>query len=593
MSTDEYMSGDGGRDLIKCNRINSIFGLSTAILTVKQFEENPEYFEPLLEKIRIETEELVGTYPYDTMESEEVDMDNYRRVKNSHLSSITKQMRKNIELRETHEFNKVNEAILVIGNFDFINLLETQRLDFSDESCFDNVYGYCYIYIKKSYTNIDVVSLYDIYINPTIMETIHDKINAINIIISSLQLEESSIYNELGYEKPESFVLHVPVDIPNDKYMDIFEMNISVLTQLGFKSNCIFGKAPYIDGEYHSDCLNFVRDINYYPRLKNILEYENETVYSMNQIISYMRYNQNPVDNKLSQLYLRLTPLTIQLLKTFPYRSNSNLGPRAFENIIEFSGEMKIDKIEKNQFGNYLYFLSVATEEQQRFLLTNTGDSENVSVPDGYIIFHSHPLNFMINRNVGLATPSSPDFEATLNICLDPKKLVNAHFVTTIEGIYCLTLSNQALEIFDTIQELYGKDAEFVNQIDGFIHTFFEIPIPGDKENDAEIDPINRYYDWDADTSERYTHQNLNKIPEYLEYINTLSFTSLKFNRYIGDTFGEPIFNVQFKSWNDLERFKEGSTFPIFIRSEFNGNFVFPSIKFNEIKELYGDSYDL
>jgi hypothetical protein len=212
-------------------------------------------------------------------------------------------------------------------------------------------------------------------------------------------------------------------------------------------------------------------------------------------------------------------------------------------NLRELSGIFNIYNAYKNDALNSIYKLSLVTIAEDSSIqynksLSNTATELNifnVLLPKESYTFHTHPIQAYYHNKVILGSPSGHDFGGYFVNLMLPFNAPNIgsysppqfHMVVSVEGIYILSLSKEAINNIDKI--ILGKAI-----ISGFLNTHYEYPY------------TERFYNWQVDNTafDGSLDQHIDKYLAWFAKINVINIDKM------GTTI--PFFDLSFTRWNQL-----------------------------------------
>lgn len=280
-------------------------------------------------------------------------------------------------------------------------------------------------------------------------------------------------------------------------------------------------------------------------------------------------------------------------LRLFPYLTTKGITEIDLNNPThrEYSGSFIVinNSYDSGIFNNLISFETKEGINQPIEYVR--GDTESVRMIYDSFTYHTHPLGVYIKYNVCIGTPSGADVISFLRgISLDNVRKAypnQAHFVITIEGIYCLSLHEEFLknEFSKLCKE--AKDSGLVtlnqwmikedrNQPDNQIHIgkLFEYPMD------------RRRFDWtnnsDFTQDDDYVEKNIEKYLNWVDEVNESLVNA--------DIHKNPLLKIEFHSWKDLFSKEHLGGYTIHVPPIYQNAFI-PSRNLDPIPSIHGNRY--
>lgn len=207
------------------------------------------------------------------------------------------------------------------------------------------------------------------------------------------------------------------------------------------------------------------------------------------------------IDSKKNcNMYITIDPDTIKYLHNYTNKYKFKFDNKSEQR--EISGVLEIIPLSQQNF-----LVSVIKDKTQR------GDKEEVGNIDTLASFHSHPAQAYLRYNVCAAWMSDDDFKTFLYVYSNGYGAF--HIVSTVEGLYIITMSDEILKI---PREDIKKDFK---KYENFIEKNYSEPYPECSFN----------------IKKRNIEKKDLKYKEVYKYIN-------KVNKL-------PYFKIQFVPWSD------------------------------------------
>ena len=296
---------------------------------------------------------------------------------------------------------------------------------------------------------------------------------------------------------------------------------VHLYTSFGFKHPFVTSIDPF------GNMLPF-----YFLMLTNInqehIPFEGETRITFNKsmdIIHHLRAVIRAPDY-VPKMTFNIDKSLILSMRLFPYLGTNGIRPIQERNTQrEYAGTLKIysSTIVDNKV---IYTISNDALPTNRAIKYTEGTEEHTPIPeDKSFSFHSHPISLYLKYNVCIGPPSGTDIYFLLFNAL--KYVGRFTMVTSIEGLYIISLSEDYLKTFLTKEDIQEKLAAIVANKDAIIA---DMEFPFDR----------RRYDWATHVVGDPDRTLVDAaITRYLEFIN-----------------GKGIVEVQIIRWVDLTKSK-------------------------------------
>ena len=358
---------------------------------------------------------------------------------------------------------------------------------------------------------------------------------------------------------PIEAIIWLGVEINNNPY---FAKAISVYTKFGFDNPILtntdpFGKTYsfYFISLHRQNKYMFINDIDSVSAFNHVLYTINERV---KRGTNSAPCSMNFYFEKFYAIYLERLCFTTLSVK------NNVISQK------EIAGEFIINKL-YCQLNNHQKcpinwvttgtgtppdFLWEISYNKDTILYKDVGTEHGVTIANAsYFTFHTHPKNTYVLYNTTIGYPSGTDYKFVLN----NYKTTIFHAVISMEGIYIISFTNQfLLFIYEQSSKPYGK------------------PIPLEA---SDLQFIENHYDKDkaifqAECISKNIINLRDQINQYIIYINNYTVTLNNNISVMGELTGLPdgtqgpvknisLFNVNFKSWNEIYNQDASSVFNI------------------------------
>ena len=293
-------------------------------------------------------------------------------------------------------------------------------------------------------------------------------------------------------------------------------------------------------------------------------------------------------DEKYFKVRLNIDRIAQYRLRLIPFlnkdRETHKLEQGGFA---EYWGNFRIDHIEFDLDENVVCDLvlpnNILGGTKLGSTYINKGNADNTG-PMHWLAhsWHSHPFAMYVLHNVIIAPPSGVDcvnFLLAFNMTSIENSPSQCHFVISVEGIYCISLTEYVISNLKNILE--NLDGATRNNIASLM----------------EFDYNYRSYDWceysigkSCLTLKKYEEKyQIKKLKEYEEFVKNRKIT-LNINNSSEDV---QIFNIEFKSWRDLyvvDDYKTDTFFEVLMPKIHNNAFI-PSDDFKIIPTIHGDEH--
>ena len=471
-----------------------------------------------------------------------------------------------------------NQEIILVSKFDIIQNIYFGKLDFTNQEAFNiiikNTLGFCIIR-KDNTNNNDVISIYDVCI------TKPDTTGFGKVLFAVIMT-----YLEITYSKLDP-ILWLGIKVDNIDFNKI----CNLYTSFGFAEPFITLIDPF-GNDIGFPVLSLSKRLSYYVNVEASTNMVfNKAVYMKDNFLSKSVANFNIMFDKTCLFKMRLFPyLTIGGITPILESSSPSKNHR------EYSGTLVIinNSYENNTLLCNLSFETLGNNSPIKYV---EGGTETVFTKYDSYTFHTHPIALYTEYNCSIGTPSGADVAVFLNGLLpyinlndgvndgvnsyESSSINQSHFVISVEGIYCLSFQRDFISkrLYNLVTTI-GTNSNAFELLLSEVASRFEFPFE------------DRAYDWGEIlvdyAGEDYPEDLVqNHIQEYLTFFNETN-NSFEVN---GSQIG-PIFDMQFKSWNDLfDRSEEKSKmFNIHIPTIYQNSFV-PSSDFKIIPYIYGPSF--
>jgi len=169
-------------------------------------------------------------------------------------------------------------------------------------------------------------------------------------------------------------------------------------------------------------------NVNPLTRLNDVFFYDYNNLTNRNKYI----YNSSNISNIVCSYSYKLTPKTVDYLKTLPFSGTTRNNDGTLSQK-EFAGSMVTKFIDDN----LVHHLSIENRP-------HNGGEKNVSNNVELVTFHSHPESAYDDASVKYGFPSIADYTSFLTV----ESLTNVitHMVSCIEGIYFISVPSEFIE---------------------------------------------------------------------------------------------------------------------------------------------------
>jgi len=197
-------------------------------------------------------------------------------------------------------------------------------------------------------------------------------------------------------------------------------------------------------------------------------------------------------------------------LRLFPYMGDKGITNVVTENFQrEYAGVFNIFNARIENESSVVYKLSLETLAENKGIKYTKGEEESVLYAEGDRTFHTHPIAAYKKYQTLLGTPSGGDFVA-FYARFQTRKNSQFHAVTTIEGIYIISLSEFILKTYKDLTP--NLTSEYLNEMsNNYEYPFTERPfdwnIEGDFDESVIPQAIEKYLTWFSIQNQKY--QNL------------------------------------------------------------------------------------
>lgn len=251
------------------------------------------------------------------------------------------------------------------------------------------------------------------------------------------------------------------------------------------------------------------------------IPFEGETRITFNKsmdIIHHLRAVARAPDY-VPKMTFNIDKSLILSLRLFPYLGTNGIRPiRERETQREYAGTLKIysSTIVDNKV---IYTISNDTLPTNHAIKYIEGTQEHTPIPeDKSFSFHSHPISLYLKFNVCIGPPSGTDIYFLLFNAL--KYFGRFTMVTSIEGLYIISLSEHYLKTLLTKEDIKTKLAEIVANKDRIIAET-DFPFAG------------RRYNWDTHGEGDLDRTIVDAaITRYLEFINSKRMVEVQIIRW-------------------------------------------------------------
>lgn len=466
-----------------------------------------------------------------------------------------------------------NQEIILVSKFDIIQNLYFGRLDLNNQEHFDTIInstlGFCIIR-KGAKLNNNIISIYDVCITKPDTKGYGKVLFA--VIMTYLELTYGTI----------DPILWLGIKIDNIEFNKICHL----YTSFGFAEPFI----TYIDpfgNDIGFRVLSLSKRLSYYVNVEASTNMVfNKAVYMKDNFLSKSVANFNIMFDKTCLFKMRLFPyLTIGGITPIQESSSPSKNHR------EYSGTLVIIN---NSYENetLLCNLSFETLGNNSPIKYVEGGTDSVFTKYDSYTFHTHPIALYTEYNCSIGTPSGSDLSVFLGGLLpyinmddlnsyESSSMTQSHFVISVEGIYCISFHPDFIsKRLNYIVTTVGNNINDFNLLLSEVASRFEYPFE------------KRYYDWGEILVDYAGHDYpselvLTHLQEYSVFFNEVN-NKFEINEYkVG-----PIFNMEFKSWNDLFDKSEhkSNMFNIHIPTIYQNSFV-PSSDFKIIPHIYGPTF--
>jgi hypothetical protein len=438
----------------------------------------------------------------------------------SHANQYTKFMDKNIG--ENKEI-----SIIYIVETDTLNIYRNLTKD-SEQYILSQYKAFCLVFWDKG-KNICFID--NLYIN-----------NNVNQNLSTYRSFLSTILKTLYTTIPNTILLVINIDIKLTNFM----MHVDVITSFGFKN-------PYIDFKDLNNNDVYTFGLLYLSKKNNnINNFTNDKTYTINYITYLIEEYNNILLNdydKKCKLKCKFNTLYLKWAEELVLYGGNTLNENN-NTITQKETASKIMLIPTNQNNEIIWEIKIDTENMI------FGTEINVLLPGENYFFHTHPSYTYIHYNKSIMVPSGQDYFAFFKYFFLEESRTFFTCVFSKEGVYIISLSNEAIKDFDRFRSMQNKVMTYYSQeYENYFFTHYQI--------DNITDP--KLY---------CTHMNNNM---------EIQFEGQSYKLY----------NVQFYYWKELH--EENKIIEIYYRSEENQCFPNDEIYsfFKQFKNKLNDNMDI
>jgi hypothetical protein len=465
-----------------------------------------------------------------------------------------------------------NQEIILVSKFDIIQNLYFGRLDLNNPEHFNtiinNTLGFCIIKKQTINNNNNIISIYDVCI-PTPKSTGFGKV-LFAVIMTYLEIT-------YGHIDP---ILWLGIKIDNIE----FDKICNLYTSFGFAEPFITSIYPF-GTDIGFPVLSLSKKLRYYVNVESYTNMVfNKAVYMKDNFLSKSVANFNIMFDKTCLFKLRLFPyLTIGGITPIQESSSPSKNHR------EYSGNLIIinNSYENKSLLCNLSFETIGNNFNIHFL---EGTTETVPIVYNSYTYHTHPIALYVENNCSIGTPSGGDLSAffrgllpyiNINDGLNSyqrSSISHSHFVIAVEGIYCISFHPDFIsKRLNRILTIINNDVNMYNLLAVQINSQYEFGFQNRQYNWGEI-----LVDYQGQAYPEKLVQT--HLQDYFTFFNRV-------NNYFninGEIIG-PIFQMDFKSWNDLfdKSEQRNKMFNIHIPNIYENSFV-PSSDFKIIPNIYG-----
>lgn len=464
-----------------------------------------------------------------------------------------------------------NQEIILVSKFDIIQNIYFGKFDLTNEDDFNtiikNTLGFCIIKAQTINDNY-IISIYDVCI-PRPKSTGYGKV-LFAVIMT---------YLELTYRGADP-ILWLGIKIDNIEFNKI----CNLYTSFGFAEPFI----TYIDPfgiNIGFPILSLSKKLSYYVNVESSTNMVfNKAVYMKDNYLNKQVANFNIMFDKTCLFKMRL----------FPYLTIGGITPlepdwSPIKKHREYSGNLIIinNSYENQSLLCNLSFETIVNNSNINFIEGTTG---TVPLVHNSYTYHTHPIALYAEYNCSIGTPSGDDLSAFflgllpyMNIndgfnSYERSSISQSHFVIAVEGIYCISLHPDFISSrLNMILTIINNDVNMYNILADKINSHYEFGFQNRTYNWGEI-----LVDYQGEAYPEKLVQT--HLQDYFTFFNRVN----NFFEIDGERIG-PIFQMRFKSWNDLFDKSEQRTqmFNIHIPNIYQNSFV-PSSDFKIIPHIYG-----
>lgn len=466
------------------------------------------------------------------------------------------------------------QEVILVSKFDTIQNIYFGKLDLTNEEDFNTIInstlGFCVIR-KGAKQNNNVISIYDVCITKP-NTTGYGKV-LFAVIMTYLEITYST----------EDPILWLGIKIDNVE----FDKICNLYTSFGFAEPFITFIDPF-NNNIGFPVLSLSKKINSYVNI------EASTYIVFNKAV-YMK--DNYLTKQVANFNLMFDKTCLFKMRLFPYLTTGGITPiqessSPSKNHREYSGTLVIinNSYENKSLLCNLSFETIGNNLPIKYV---SGGTDVVPLVYNSYTYHTHPIALYTKFNCSIGTPSGADLGVLFGGLLpyifvddgmnsyENSSITQSHFVIAVEGIYCASFQRDFIsKRLNNIVTTIGTNSNAFNLLLSEISSRFEYLFE------------KRYYDWGeilVDYAGNDYPENLvqTQIQEYLSFFNDVNDNFEIDGFKIG-----PIFDIQFKSWNDLfDRSEQKSKmFNIHIPTIYQNSFV-PSSDFKIISHIYGPQF--
>ena len=464
-----------------------------------------------------------------------------------------------------------NQEIILVSKFDILQNLYFGRLDLNNQEHFDtiinNTLGFCIINAQTINDNY-IISIYDVCI-PKPKSTGYGKV-LFAVIMT---------YLELTYGATDP-ILWLGIKIDNIEFNKL----CNLYTSFGFAEPFITYRDPF-GTDIGFPVLSLSKKLSYYVNVESSTNIVfNKAVYMKDNFLSKSVANFNIMFDKTCLFKMRL----------FPYLTIGGITPlepdwSPIKQHREYSGNLIIinNSYENKSLLCNLSFETIGNNSNINFIEGTTG---TVPLVHNSYTYHTHPIALYAEYNCSIGTPSGGDLSAFFRGLLpymnindglnsyERSSISHSHFVIAVEGIYCISLHPGFISSrLNRTLTIINNDVNLFNLLADRINSKYEFGFQNRQYNWGEI-----LVDYQGEAyPEKLVQTHLQK---YFTFFNRV-------NNYFdinGERIG-PIFQMDFKSWNDLfdKSEERNKMFNIHIPNIYQNSFV-PSSDFKIVPHIYG-----